>query len=119
MEFVAGASVPVTLFDSALDNLLQNALRKRQSDADLRVRVVLAADAARLGVCDTGGAVPAAIVDGLLQAPVPSEDGLGIGLYHAARQAEGYGFSLALASNVQGAVCFELARADSSRLRGA
>ncbi len=119
VEFVAGASVPVTLFDSALDNLLQNALRKRQSDADLRVRVVLAADAARLGVCDTGGAVPAAIVDGLLQAPVASEDGLGIGLYHAARQAEGYGFSLALASNVQGAVCFELARADSSRLRGA
>ena len=60
-----------------------------------------------------------AIAAELFSAPVPSEDGLGIGLYHAARQAEGYGFSLALASNVQGAVCFELARADSSRLRGA
>ena len=101
------------------DNLLQNALLKRQKETGLAIRVTLAPDASRLTVSDTGSPVVNAIAAELFSAPVPSEDGLGIGLYHAARQAEGYGFSLALASNVQGAVCFELARADSSRLRGA
>lgn len=111
VAFASGARVPATLFDSVADNLLQNALLKRQADGGLRIRAELAADASRLRVCDSGSPVPDEVVADLFLAPVPSEDGLGIGLYHAARQAEGYGFSLALASNAAGEVCFELARA--------
>ncbi|MFT3847556.1 MAG: hypothetical protein QM739_02445 [Propionivibrio sp.] len=122
VEFVAadfgGARVPAMLFDSVLDNLLQNALLKRQAEADLHIRVALSSDAAQLSVCDTGRRVPDEIAAELFQAPVSSEDGLGIGLYHAARQAEGYGFSLALTGNERGAVCFALARAGSAGGRG-
>ena len=46
----------------------------------------------------------------LFAAPVPSQNGLGIGLYQAAKQAEQLGYQLTLASNTDGRVCFELAR---------
>jgi hypothetical protein len=46
----------------------------------------------------------------LLRAPVPSDSGLGIGLYQAARQAEAAGYALRLASNRDGEVCFALER---------
>ncbi len=113
VDFTRDASVPAALFDSVADNLLQNALLKRQKETDLAVRVTLAPDASRLTVCDTGSPVASAIADELFSAPVPSEDGLGIGLYHAARQAEAYGFALALAGNARGMVCFELRHADA------
>jgi hypothetical protein len=41
---------------------------------------------------------------------VASENGLGVGLYHAAQQAESGGYELRLTSNVSGKVCFELCR---------
>lgn len=107
------ALVPAALFDSVIDNLLQNALLKRQTDSALVIRVTLSPDASRLSVCDTGKAIPNPIVGELFQAPVPSENGLGIGLYHAARQAESYGFALILAGNERGKVCFALTRAGS------
>jgi sensor histidine kinase regulating citrate/malate metabolism len=104
------ARLPAALFDSVADNLLRNALTKRQSESGLVVHVKLSADAAWLSVCDNGSAVREDVSDVLLNAPVPSENGLGIGLYHAARQAEGYGYELRLASNVAGQVCFELVK---------
>jgi signal transduction histidine kinase len=102
------ARLPAALFDSVADNLLQNALLKRQGESSLVVRVTLAADASLLRVCDNGSVVREEIVNDLMRALVPSENGLGIGLYHAAKQAEGYGYELRLASNVAGQVCFEL-----------
>ena len=108
LEIDREARVPAVLFDSVVDNLLQNALLKRQTDAALLIEVTLSPDASRLSVFDTGCPVPAAVVGELFQAPVPSENGLGIGLYHAARQAEGYGFTLTLAGNERGRVCFAL-----------
>ena len=80
----------------------------------LAVRVTLAADASSLRVCDNGGAVSSEVVDDLFRAPVSSENGLGIGLYHAARQAESYGYRLHLAHNEDGRVCFELRRREVS-----
>lgn len=113
IEFSGGVSpaaeeVPRALFDSAIDNLLQNALAKRATQPRLRVRVALAGGA--LKVCDTGAAVPAEIVQSLLRAPVRSETGLGIGLYQVARQAAAAGYELALDSNRDGEVCFALRR---------
>ena len=109
--FDPAARLPAALFDSVADNLLHNALIKRQGESGLVVRATLSADAACFSVCDDGSAVRAAVVDRLLHSPVASENGLGIGLFHAARQAEGYGYELRLANNVAGQVCFELRRA--------
>ena len=102
------ARLPAALFDSVADNLLHNALLKRQGESSLEVRFTLAADAASFTVCDSGSIVRKEITNDLLRAPVRSENGLGIGLYHAARQAEGYGYELRLVGNVAGQVCFEL-----------
>jgi len=105
-----GALLPPALFDSVVDNLLHNVLLKRQTEAGLQVRVTLATDASTLRVCDSGDAVSTSLAQTLMRAPVPSESGLGIGLYHAARQAESVGYTLVLASNEPGQVCFELKR---------
>lgn len=108
VEFDADALLPTALFDSVTDNLLQNALLKAQEESGLQVRVLLAADASVLSVCDTGSALDENLRGDVLRTPVASESGLGIGLYHAARQAESVGYELRLASNVPGQVCFEL-----------
>jgi hypothetical protein len=55
--------------------------------------------------------VPAEVAGALLRAPVRSDNGLGIGLYQAARQARAGGFELSLAANRDGEVCFALRRA--------
>jgi C4-dicarboxylate-specific signal transduction histidine kinase len=113
------ARVPAVLYDSVADNLLHNVLLKRQSESGLAVCVALAADAAALSVCDSGNAVSADVAAQLLQSPVSSENGFGIGLYHAARQAEGLGYELRLASNERGKVCFELRRVAANAEAGA
>jgi hypothetical protein len=102
--------VPSALFDSVADNLLHNALLKRQSESELQVHVALADDASLLSVCDSGSAIREEVLADLLHAPLASENGLGIGLYHAARQAESCGHELRLACNEPGKVCFELHR---------
>ena len=108
--FEPEATVPVELFDSVLDNLLQNAFAKRQNEGGLRINVSLNSDASALHVGDSGSPVHDPILADLLLGPVVSDNGLGIGLYNAARQAEGCGYQLRLSSNVAGSVCFELSR---------
>ncbi len=105
----AGILLPKDLFDSAADNMLQNALEKRKLDPEVTVTIGLACgDHIVLTVCDTGRPVPRTALEGLLKGPVPSETGYGIGLYQVARQAELLGFGFTLARNEPGAVCFEL-----------
>jgi signal transduction histidine kinase len=107
-----GLEVPRALFDSVADNLLQNALAKRAAEPGVRVSAALSAasGAAELRVCDTGRAVPPETAASLLRAPVRSDNGLGIGLYQAARQAQAGGFELSLTANRDGEVCFALRR---------
>jgi hypothetical protein len=106
--------VPRALFDSVADNLLQNALAKRSAEPAVRVSAELSAAGAapRLRVCDTGRAVPPEIAGALLRAPVRSNNGLGIGLFQAARQAQASGYELVLEANRDGMVCFVLRRAE-------
>jgi signal transduction histidine kinase len=105
----ASARIPRPLFDSVADNLIGNALMKRASERDTRVKVTLACGQQLvLRVSDTGSAVPPEVEARLLRAPVSSRGGLGIGLYQAARQAEAAGFQLALEANVDGQVSFSL-----------
>jgi signal transduction histidine kinase len=105
----AGVRLPRSLFDSVADNLIRNALAKRAHDETIRVRIALEVnERIALRVCDTGTAVPAELASSLLRAPVDSRQGLGIGLYQAARQAEAAGYRLELQTNRDGEVCFAL-----------
>jgi hypothetical protein len=44
----------------------------------------------------------------LLRAPVPSDRGLGIGLFQSAQQAQALGFALQVRDNRDGGVCLVL-----------
>lgn len=98
--------VPRSLFDSVVENLLQNALAKRQRQPGLGIRVSFAH--AGLMVADDGEPVASEVAETILHEPVSSEDGLGIGLFHATRQAEAAGYSLELIANRPGRVAFSL-----------
>jgi len=102
--------VPITLFDSIAENLLQNALSKRQREGGLEIRAKFAVDRNRphFSVHDTGEPIAPEIAESLLRSPVHSEFGMGIGLYHAAKQAEESGYELKLEENRAGAVTFTL-----------
>lgn len=103
--------IPITLFNSAAENLLENALAKKQEAPALQIRVEFnLKDRPLLKVCDDGRAIPAEVTENLFHAPVASRVGLGIGLYQAARHAEFYGYELVVASNETGRVCFELSQ---------
>lgn len=115
VDFAAGAigevRLPATLFNSAAENLLENALAKRKETPGLQISVEFAAaEGPRLQVCDDGPAIPAEVAEDLFRAPVPSRAGLGIGLYQAARHAEYYGYEFRIVSNRPGRVCIELGR---------
>jgi len=107
----ASAWLPQELFDSVADNLVQNALRKRLREPELHIRVdLLTLPALSLTVCDTGAMAPEEVTEKLFHAPVSTHDGLGIGLYQAAKQAADLGYRLHLRENREGYVCFELAQ---------
>ena len=108
-EVPAGERLPAELFDSTADTLIENALYKATQAGPLRISASLCAGP-RLTVCDDGSPVPPAIEDDVLSAPVPSDSGLGVGLFQAAKFAEQSGYVLVLADNRQGRVCFELKR---------
>ena len=95
--------VPVEMFDSILDNLIENALRKNSE-----VSVAFAPGRMAITVSDTGDAIPKTLAEQLFTAPVASNAGLGVGLHHAARLAAQQGYRLSLADNEAGNVCFKL-----------
>jgi signal transduction histidine kinase len=101
--------LPKELFDSAGDNLLQNALRKRRLDESVSIQATFRCDdTIEFSVCDSGSPVASEVLRGLMRGPVPSETGFGIGLYQTSRLAEISGFSLQLRENDAGRVCFSL-----------
>lgn len=107
------SGIPVALFDCVLDNLIDNALKKRQVERDIAIGVELHIAPLRLVVCDSGSPIPEPLAANLLRNVVVSDSGLGIGLYQAARWAEQQGFRLALRSNQSGRVCFELSKSEA------
>jgi len=100
--------IPAALFDNVIDNLLDNVFRKRQTQPDITISVEIQTEPLRLIVRDSGDQIPEAIAAKLLRGVAVSENGLGIGLYQAARWAEQLGFQLSLIGNSSGNVCFEL-----------
>lgn len=102
--------LPAGLFDSVAENLLQNASRKQAANPAIAITVEFSAvpEAIELSVHDNGPAVEEHVAQRLFQVAVSSGNGLGIGLYQAARWASQHGYKLNLASNRNGAVCFKL-----------
>ena len=102
--------IPEDLFNSVVENLIENAIHKRQVDPDIIITVTLKIDtkAIVLNVTDTGHAVDEDIAKLIFKEHVPSDNGHGIGLYQAGRQAESLHYSLQLVENRDGNVSFEL-----------
>lgn len=110
----AAATLPAELFDSVADNLIQNALEKRRCGEAATIIAMLEPEGVgrcRLSVRDDGQGIAPALAARLLREPVASDNGLGVGLYQAARHAAGQGYRLSLAGNAPGAVEFVLAPA--------
>lgn len=107
---LAGRPLPANLFSNSVDNLVQNALDKRQSQPGLAIAVSMTVQPAGLvlEVCDDGTPVAPRLAGRLGVAPVNSENGLGIGLYQVARLSSAAGYRLQLAENEPGRVCFRL-----------
>jgi len=119
VEFTGTAGevpMPEALFDTALDHLLQNALCKQALDAGVKIRAVIGVERGQawLSVEDTGPAIDPRIRGRLFHQPVPSETGLGMGLYQLQQMAAASGYRVDLALNEPGGVHFRLAYADSA-----
>jgi hypothetical protein len=98
--------LPGALYTTVAENLVANALQKRQAEPG--IHIVLRLGGERLSVEDSGSAIAATLKDDLLQAPVPSANGLGVGLYQSALLACGTGYRLSLDENIDGCVRFTL-----------
>ena len=110
-ESVGEEPIPAPMFDCVLDNLLENASNKCLREPNIRIEVKVSASPLYIEVSDSGSAVPDNIARNLLRTVVPSEDGLGVGMYQAARWAQQMGYRLILKENRDGAVRFELSQA--------
>ena len=107
-QTVSDQPIPAALFDFVADNLLGNAVNKRGRQPEITIQVVLNEHPFSLTVGDTGDAIPAHLSSLVLHTVVLSEDGLGVGLYQAARWTAQLGYKLELLGNQKGWVCFEL-----------
>jgi signal transduction histidine kinase len=108
----ADGNIPAVLFDSFVENALDNARAKaaREPGIAIRMRFAFSAGNAELSVTDTGSAVPPLAAHRLFREPIERAAGLGIGLYHVARLAQQAGYRLELAPNRDGEVRFVLAQ---------
>ncbi|MBI2994663.1 MAG: HAMP domain-containing histidine kinase [Gammaproteobacteria bacterium] len=109
-DIAGDPTVPADLFDSVVENLLENVKDKAQIEPGLAVTVALYSDGSliQLSICDNGTHLAEEKARLLFHEPLPSDSGLGVGLYQVARLAESLGFALFLSANVDGRVCFEL-----------
>ncbi|MBL8517156.1 MAG: HAMP domain-containing histidine kinase [Betaproteobacteria bacterium] len=115
--------VPAGLFDSMLENSIENALRKPALPPGTTLKVwielFMAGAEPALAITDSGAPVPREVAASLFVAPLSGHggDGLGIGLFQVARQASLAGYTVSLARNQPGDVRFELTRSDTSQHR--
>ncbi|MDX1518542.1 MAG: ATP-binding protein [Gammaproteobacteria bacterium] len=106
--------IPADLFDSVIDNLIENIYNKKQLEPDITATIEIAADDENISVTvtDNGSAIPGNRASRLFSEAVDSENGLGIGIYQSSRQARASGFELALENNSDGNVTFCLSSSE-------
>jgi len=104
-------NVPANIFDSVLENCIENARKKREKEPSIRiVAELLSGDTPSLTVTDSGSAIPTPAQQELFKAPVSGQrgSGFGIGLFQAARQAHDAGYDFTVDRNETGCVRFKL-----------
>jgi signal transduction histidine kinase len=101
------APLPLDLFDSVAENLINNALKKSES-TQVDLRLLSSNDIIVLSICDDGDPIESEIESSLFAQPVSSGSGMGIGLYQAAIMAHAFQYELELSQNEKGRVCFNL-----------
>ena len=120
-------SIPAALFDTVLENCLENARQKKQREPDIEITVRYSCGVAleptpkhaptrtpthtpTLTISDTGSAISSAALANLFRAPIvdSTSGGLGIGLFQAAKLAEQEGYVLGVKENKDGCVRFTL-----------
>lgn len=98
------------VWDSVVDNLLQNALAKARQEPEIAIHAhVVMNEEVFVDVTDSGNPMPDDVAASLFRKRIRSEGGLGIGLYQAGRQAQQAGYQLSLVNNQPRQVCFRLA----------
>ena len=104
----ADFEVPSEIFDTVIENLLDNARTKRiqHPDITIDVRMSVGDGGVEINVTDDGEAIPAEIAEQLFHEVISSENGFGIGLYQSRQMARRKGFDLMLADNRDGEVRF-------------
>jgi len=105
--------IPVDIFTTVIENLLDNARNKRIREPNLKILVELShtGNNIHLSVTDTGSAIDAQVYPHLFKEVVSSNDGFGIGLYQSYELAKNHGYELSIGNNTEGAVCFNLDKA--------
>ena len=98
---IPNREINAEVLDSILDCLLSNAIEKSKHERQLLIQVCLKkqAEGYVLSVLDNGTSIPATISKKLFQQHISASNGLGVGLYHAAQDAEQAGYRLSLGSN--------------------
>lgn len=100
--------IPLDVFNTVTENLLDNARSKRLLQPDLSITVSLQADNnnINLRVLDSGSPVSEETSAQLFNEVIFSDNGFGIGLYQSNQLARRAGYRLQLESNNKGNVCF-------------
>lgn len=110
-ESLPALDINAEVLDSVIDNLISNALEKAKYQPGINISVTIY-DNNDTGFCidvfDTGEVVKDSVAKELFKKHVSSENGMGVGLYHAAYDAKQAGYELSLANNKDKAVCFRL-----------
>lgn len=103
-------SIDTDVFDSVLENLLENARNKRRirPETNIITKISIKNNQPIIQVFDDGDAVPEDKTEQLFKQILPSNDGYGIGLYQSAQLAARNNFKLELINNEQGNVCFQI-----------
>jgi signal transduction histidine kinase len=115
-NIAADGNIPAGLFDTFVENAVDNARAKgeREPGVAIRVRFIFDAERVELSVEDSGSPVPEDVAAHLFREPIERGTGLGIGLFNTARQAGHARFRVELAANRAGEVRFRLAPEDGS-----
>jgi hypothetical protein len=116
-EVEMDVEVPQGLFDSFVENTIDNVREKMRSEPGIELSVAFKCTPAciEVSVTDTGSAIDPAIARRLFREPIETKSSLGIGLYQSARQAAHSGYRVELAQNRSGCVCFTLTRAPGAQ----
>jgi len=102
--------IPLDIFTTVIENLLDNARNKRIREPDVKILVTLSCSSGKivLTVTDSGSAIDSFIAKQLFKEVVSSHDGFGIGLYQSHELAKNHGYNLFVENNIEGNVKFTL-----------